>query len=196
MTDLFDRTIILGTERVLLRPLERSDLDAYIRFSETEPETWKFSLVSPVGKEQMTTYVEQALLDRERKTAYPFTVIDKASGNIIGSTRFYDVNLAFGYTQLGYTWYGEQYRGTGLNRHAKFLLLRFAFEDLQLERVEFRADATNARSIAAMKKIGCTVEGILRSHMPNLNGGRRDSIVLSILKSEWDNGLLSIDSEH
>lgn len=91
--------------------------------------------------------------------------------------------------QLGYTWYGKDFQGTGLNKQCKFLLLEFAFEKLGMERVEFRADNNNARSIAAMKSIGCTVEGVLRSHMPDSFGGRRDSIVLSILKKEWENGV-------
>jgi len=192
MEDLFSRRIVLESDQVVLRPLETGDLASYIRYAETEPETWKYSLVSAAGKEQMTAYVRQALNDRENKTAYPFTVFDKATGAMIGSTRFYDIHLPFGYTQLGYTWYGEAYRGTDVNKHCKYLLLRFAFEDLLLERVEFRADATNARSIAAMKKIGCTVEGVMRSHMPNLSGGRRDSIVLSMLKAEWQQGILKI----
>jgi len=186
MNNFFTRNIVLETDDVMLRPLELSDLEAYIAFAETEPETWIYSLVAAHGKENMTAYVNQALKDREQEKSYSFTVIDKSTGRIIGSTRFYDINLAFGYTQLGYTWYGKAYRGTGVNRQCKFLLLQFAFEDLGLERVEFRADASNARSIAAMKKIGCTVEGIMRSHMPNQNGGRRDSIVLSILKDEWE----------
>ena len=87
---------------------------------------------------------------------------------------------------MGYTWYGKKFHGTGLNKHCKFLLLQFAFEALQLERVEFRADNRNERSIAAMKSIGCKVDGILRNNMPTAEGNvRRDSIVLSILKDEW-----------
>jgi len=192
MNNFFTRNIVLETDDVMLRPLELSDLEAYIAFAETEQETWIYSLVAAHGKENMTAYVNQALKDREQEKSYSFTVIDKSTGRIIGSTRFYDINLAFGYTQLGYTWYGKAYRGTGVNRQCKFLLLQFAFEDLGLERVEFRADASNARSIAAMKKIGCTVEGIMRSHMPNLNGGRRDSIVLSILKKEWESSVKAL----
>jgi RimJ/RimL family protein N-acetyltransferase len=88
--------------------------------------------------------------------------------------------------QLGYTWYGKDFQGTGLNKHCKYLLLQFAFETLGMERVEFRADKNNSRSIAAMKSIGCVVEGVLRSQMPKYNTTeRRDSIVLSILKGEW-----------
>jgi len=87
--------------------------------------------------------------------------------------------------QLGYTWYGKDFQGTGLNKHCKYLLLSFAFENIGMERVEFRADNNNARSIAAMKSIGCKVDGVLRSNMPKREGGRRDSIVLSVLKDEW-----------
>ncbi|MFY8004207.1 MAG: GNAT family N-acetyltransferase, partial [Chitinophagaceae bacterium] len=79
----------------------------------------------------------------------------------------------------------KKFQGTGINVHCKYLLLQFAFEKMQMERVEFRADANNSRSIAAMKKIGCKVEGVLRSHMPTLQTKRRDSIVLSILRKEW-----------
>ncbi len=100
--------------------------------------------------------------------------------------RFYDINVPFKTLQLGYTWYGKKFQGTGLNKHCKYLLLSFAFETLGMERVEFRADNNNERSIAAMKSIGCKVEGVLRSNMPTREDGiRRDSIVLSILKDEW-----------
>ena len=81
----------------------------------------------------------------------------------------------------------EQSSGTGLNKHCKYLLLSFAFERLGFERFELRADNNNERSIAAMKSIGCKVDGVLRSNMPTREGKRRDSIVLSILKDEWFN---------
>jgi RimJ/RimL family protein N-acetyltransferase len=116
---------------------------------------------------------------------YPFIVFDKIAGTYAGSTRFYDIQLAASTTLIGYTWYGFQFQRTGLNRHCKFLMLSYAFERWGMERVEFRADVRNLRSIAAMKAIGCVEEGILRSHMPTETGTRRDSIVLSILKSEW-----------
>ena len=96
------------------------------------------------------------------------------------------IQLPFKTLQLGYTWYGKDFRGTGLNKHCKFLLLQFAFEILGMERVEFRADNNNERSIAAMKSIGCKVEGVLRNHMPTFGSeARRDSIILSILRNEW-----------
>lgn len=177
---------ILEDDFVLLRPLEESDLDNLLEISLNEPETWEYSLVRANGKENLENYIQLALKARANKTEFPFVVFDKKSGKYAGSTRFYDINLPFKTMQLGYTWYGKEFRGTGLNKHCKFLLLQFAFETLGLERIEFRADNNNLQSIAAMKSIGCKVEGVLRNHMPTFGGDkRRDSIILSILRTEW-----------
>jgi RimJ/RimL family protein N-acetyltransferase len=186
MITTFPPNTILEDDAVLLRPLEESDVENLLEFSNNEPETWKYSLIQVDGKENLTNYIELALKARENNTEYPFIVFDKKSGKYAGSTRFYDINLAFKTLQLGYTWYGKEFRGTGLNKHCKFLLLQFAFETLGMDRVEFRADNNNQRSIAAMKSIGCKVEGVLRDHMPTYNSDvRRDSIILSILRQEW-----------
>jgi RimJ/RimL family protein N-acetyltransferase len=182
----FSDNIILEDDLVLLRPLQESDVENLLEISINEPETWKYSLVGADGKENLINYIQSAIKAREEKREFPFIVFDKKSQKYAGSTRFYDIQLAYKTAQLGYTWYGSAFRGTGLNKHCKFLLLQFAFETLGLERVEFRADNSNERSIAAMKSIGCKVEGVLRSHMPTTNSEvRRDSIVLSILKDEW-----------
>jgi RimJ/RimL family protein N-acetyltransferase len=179
---------VLEDDRVLLRPLKETDLEIFLPFALNEPDTWKYSNVSAKGKDGMSAYVQTAIAARTEGSQYPFIVYDKQTGEYAGCTRFYDIQPALQTLQLGYTWYGEKFRGTGLNKHCKFLLLQFAFEVLSGERVEFRADARNERSIAAMKSIGCKVEGILRSNMPLEDGGpRRDSIVLSILKNEWEN---------
>lgn len=183
--NIFSGNIILEDERVLLRPLAESDDELLLPFAMNEPELWKYSMVSPAGAEGMKSYIESALKNKKAGTEYPFIVFDKKQNAYAGSTRFYDIQQSFLTTQLGYTWYGKEFQRTGLNRHCKFLLLRFAFEQWGLERVEFRADANNNRSIEAMKAIGCKVEGILRNHMPTYTGVRRNSIVLSILKDEW-----------
>lgn len=183
----FSEQTILEDNVVLLRPLQHSDVENLLEISENEPETWEYSLVRANGKANLINYIQIAIEAKAKGTEFPFIVWDKKSGKYAGSTRFYDINFNFKTLQLGYTWYGKAFRGTGLNKHCKFLLLQFAFETLGMERVEFRADNNNVRSIAAMKSIGCTVEGILRSHMPTIEDSvRRDSIVLSILKSEWE----------
>ena len=177
----------LEDERVLLRPLEANDYDNLLPFALNEPTLWKYSLITAAGEEGLRNYLQIALEAKQQEKEFPFIVFDKQSNAYAGSTRYYDINLPFETLQLGYTWYGNKFHGTGLNKHCKYLLLKFAFETLGMQRVEFRADANNARSIAAMKSIGCKVDGILRANMPKREGGRRDSIVLSILKDEWFN---------
>ncbi len=178
-------TVTLEDDRVLLRPLEESDYENLLPFALNEKGLWFYSLVRPEGEEGLKNYLDIAFREKKAGKEFPFIVFDKKFNEYAGSTRFYDINLPYKTIQLGYTWYGKKFHGTRLNKHCKFLLLQFAFENLGLERFELRADARNERSIAAMKSIGCKVDGILRSHMPTAEGGRRDSIVLSILKDEW-----------
>ena len=184
----FSADYVLENNFVLLRPLKEDDFENLLPFSLNEPEIWKYSLIQAGGEENLKHYIEIAAKAREEKKEYPFIVFDKRQIKYAGSTRFYDIQLSNKTLQLGYTWYGKKFQGTGLNKHCKYLLLEFAFEKMQMERVEFRADNNNARSIAAMKSIGCIVEGVLRSNSPTfIDGKRRDSIVLSILRGEWTN---------
>lgn len=191
MDNHFDPTkdYVLEDDCVLLRPLTEEDCNNLLLFSLHEPEIWKYSLVPVAGEENLKNYIHTALQARRDGKEYPFIVFDKRTQEFAGSTRFYDIQLSQKTLQLGYTWYGKKFQGTGLNKHCKYLLLQFAFEQAGMERVEFRADNTNERSIAAMKSIGCTPEGVLRSNTIKADGKRRDSIVLSILKNEWDNGV-------
>jgi len=176
---------ILEDERVLLRPVKEEDWSNFTNLPETSPEIWQYSLMAIQNKEDLKAYFQEAIISRKNGNSYAFIVFDKLTNEWVGCTRFYDIQLKSQSTQLGYTWYKTSVWGSGLNAHCKYLLLQFAFDQLGFERVEFRADYDNKRSIAAMKKIGCTEEGVLRNHLPKPNGGRRDSIVLSILKKEW-----------
>lgn len=185
--DITKQEIILQNNKVLLRPLEENDLEHFLYFSLNEPEIFKYSVISPGGSgENMKKYITDYIKQKQAGKEYAFVVIDKTTNSYAGCTRFYDIQPENNTTQLGYTWYGKAFQRTGLNRNCKLLLLEFAFEKWGMERVEFRADAQNERSIKAMQAIGCTVEGILRScvNLP-LQNRRRDSIVLSILKNEW-----------
>ena len=183
----FDVTadFILQNERVLLRPLVQEDAVFLSPYVKEESTLWKYALTPITTDQEFEQYIATAVETRHLKSAYPFIVFDKLQNKYVGSTRFYDIQLNNSSTQFGYTWYSESTWGTGLNEHCKLLLLEFAFETIGFERVEFRADNRNKRSIAAMKKIGCTEEGILRNHLPTSDGTRRDSIVLSMLKEEW-----------
>lgn len=184
----FSEEYILENEIVRLSPLTANNFSHLSSFSINEPNLWTYSLISASGLINLKKYIEVALQGRSDNHSYPFVVFDKRSNKFAGTTRFYDYQPQHKTVQLGYTWYGKEFQGTGLNKNCKLLMLEFAFEKLDLERVEFRADAKNAQSIAAMKSIGCIVEGILRNNC----GGptrRRDSIVLSILKNEWFEGV-------
>ncbi len=184
-----NKNYILEDDRVLLRPLQQEDTIHLLPFALQEPELWKYSLVSAAGEEGLQNYLNITFKARTEGREYPFIVFDKRTNEYAGSTRFYDIQNELQTLQLGYTWYGKKFQGTGLNKHCKYLLLSFAFEKIGMERFELRADNNNERSIAAMKSIGCKVDGILRSNMPKREGGRRDSIVLSILKDEWFGGV-------
>ena len=188
----FTKNYVLEDERVILSPATMPIIEALKEYVNNEPEIWKYSLVGINNIDDFNGYFELAIEARKQKTAYPFVVFDKQLNKYVGSTRFYDIQLAFETTQLGYTWYSKQVWGTKLNQHCKYLLLQFAFDQMNLKRVEFRADNDNKRSIAAMKKIGCIEEGVLRSHLPRPDGSRRDSIVLSITKDDWDSNVKSL----
>jgi len=185
----FTKEIILENERVLLRPLQLSDSSLLAHYVNEEPDLWKYSLMAINNSADLENYIQTAIEARAQKTSYAFIVFDKLLNEYVGCTRLYDIQLAFQTTQIGYTWYSKKCWGTKLNENCKYLLMEFAFDQMSFERVEFRADNNNKRSIAAMQKIGCTIEGVLRNHLPMPNGKRRDSIVLSILKEEWNTSL-------
>lgn len=189
---MINHDLILENQTVLLRPLELSDFDHLLYFSRNEPELWKYSLEPASGAENLHKYIRKAVHAKATGREFPFVVFDKSTQRYAGSTRFYDIQPDFQTLQLGYTWYGKDFQGTSLNKNCKLLLLTYAFETLGMHRVEFRADNNNERSKAAMRSIGCQVDGVLRSNMPIYQSDRRrDSIVLSILRDEWLGGVKS-----
>jgi RimJ/RimL family protein N-acetyltransferase len=181
--------IVLQDQRVQLTPLTMKDYESLLPFALHEPGLWDYSPWPIAGAENFRQYLSIACKGFETGESLPFVVYDKSKNIVAGSTRFYDIQEKAKAVQLGYTWYGKDFQGTGINAHCKYLMLQFAFETWQMERVEFRADARNAQSIAAMKKIGCVEEGILRSAVPSNLGGRRNTMVLSILKQEWQSSV-------
>jgi RimJ/RimL family protein N-acetyltransferase len=185
----FNENYTLENDVVRLSPLQESDFDRLVNFSIHQPDLWHYSLIQANSPDNLKNYIQKAMEERAARKSYAFIVFDKRTNQYAGSTRFYDIQIENASLQLGFTWYGKEFQGTGLNKNCKYLLLEFAFEKLNMERVEFRADNDNLRSINAMKSIGCVVEGILRSNMYKPNGDRRDSIVLSILKNEWNSGV-------
>ena len=188
MTFNFKEKYILENEVVLLEPLSMNHFDALVQFSINEPELWSFNANGPDSQENLKKYIEKALSQKEKLVEYPFIVFDKIKNKVAGSTRYYNISLETKNLEIGFTWYGKEFQGTLLNKNCKYLLLEFAFEKMNLERVGFRANNLNKRSINAMKSIGCIEEGVLRNFSTDAKGERIDAIVLSIIKSEWFSG--------
>ena len=181
----FKEDYILENDIVCLQPLQVTDYEKLVEFSINEPELWSFNANGPDNPENLKKYIDKALSQKEKQLEYPFVVFDKTKNKIAGSTRFYNINLDAKHLEIGFTWYGKEFQGTSLNKNCKFLILEFAFEKMQLERVGFRANNLNVRSINAMKSIGCVQEGIMRNFSTDAKGERIDAIVLSIIKNEW-----------
>lgn len=181
----FENDYVLENNKIILRPMVESDFALLLEYSINEPDIWKYNGNEPNNAENLKRYIEKALNNRRMKIDYPFTVIHKADNKVIGSTRFYSINLINKTVELGFTWYGKKYHGTYVNKNCKFLLLEFAFEQLKMERVGFRANSLNIPSISAMKSIGCVEEGVLRNFSIDVNGNNINATVLSILKNEW-----------
>lgn len=180
---------ILENERVLLSPLKLGHIDKLSEIS-NEQNIWTYFIENGKGFKNLTNYVQSTINNRKSEKEYPFVVFDKIKNKYAGTTRFYDYLYDLKNIKLGHTWYGKEFRGTGLNKHCKYLLFEFAFEKLGLERIGFGAHIENKISILAMESVGCKKEGVLRGFLPAMEGhGRSDIVLLSILKNEWDNNI-------
>lgn len=135
--------------------------------------------------ESLKTYVETALENYHLQTAFPFIVFDKRVGKYAGSTRYMNIDWRNRVLEIGSTWIGREFQGTGLNRAMKNLMLDYGFDELGFEKVEFRIDERNVRSRMAVEKLGARLEGILRSNVFLLDGFKRNTCCYGILKTEW-----------
>jgi RimJ/RimL family protein N-acetyltransferase len=136
-------------------------------------------------KKALEEFISLALEERQRGSSYPFVVYDKEKMAAAGSTRYGNISWKDKRIEIGWTWLGVDFQRTGLNRACKHALLKYAFETLDMERVEFKTDVSNQQARRALLKIGAKEEGILRSHSVMQDGRRRDTIYYSMLKNEW-----------
>ena len=135
--------------------------------------------------DKLKEYVQTAVDGYYHKTTIPYIIYDKTKNLYAGSTRFGNINWHNKVLHIGWTWIGKEFQGTGINKHMKFLMLQYAFEELNFEKVEFRIDERNTQSRKAIEKIGATLEGILRSDTVMIDGFRRNTCCYAILKEEW-----------
>jgi RimJ/RimL family protein N-acetyltransferase len=150
-----------------------------------DDDIWRWTLNHPRSEDDFRRYVEEALEKEAEGAALPFATTEAATGRVIGSTRFHNIERRHRRVEIGYTWIAPPWMRTPVNTEAKYLMLRHAFETLGCVRVEFRADALNERSRNAILRLGATQEGILRRHMLNDAGRFRDTVYFSILDDEW-----------
>jgi RimJ/RimL family protein N-acetyltransferase len=135
---------------------------------------------------ELDKYMDETVNQRMLGYSYPFLVIDKKNNEIAGSTRFGNIQFNNKRLEIGWTWYGKPYRGTGLNKACKFELLKYAFETMGFRRVQFSADTRNIRSQKAIIKLGATKEGVFRANYIDTFGVSRDDVYFSIIHSEWN----------
>ena len=182
----FTENIILENERVLLRPLTVMDFENLKAAAATDENLLRYSPLTIETSEKLAFYIENAFVLRTKQDRYTFSVFDKKANQYAGSTSFYAISNKDERIAIGATWIGKPFQRTGLNRNMKFVMMQYAFETLNCERVELHTDARNQRSRQAIKGIGGVEEGILRHFTVMSDGFRRDTVCFSILKEEWE----------
>lgn len=146
---------------------------------------WDLWYTSVPNVDSIEQYIADALAEQARGNALAFTVVDKNSGKIIGSTRFCHADQVNQRVEIGYTWYAASFQRSSVNTECKQLLLTHAFETLGAIAVEFRTHWHNQQSRTAIARLGAKQDGVLRNHTQMGDGAYRDTVVFSIINSEW-----------
>lgn len=178
------KPVVLDGNHVTLEPLARAHL-AELAEATRDGELWKLWYTRIPAPEAVGDYIDAALELREHAGAMPFAVRHKDSGVVIGSTRYLNVDEAHHRLEIGNTWYARRVQRTALNSECKLLLLQHAFESLDAIAVEFRTHWHNRASREAIARLGAKQDGVLRQHQRAPDGTYRDTVVFSILNSEW-----------
>ncbi len=176
--------IQLENDRVLLLPFEdkRNEELKEIIF---DKEIWKFMGMNINNEQGFKNYIAKTIKDKNNRLCYPFLVIDKQNNKVAGCTRYGNVNTANKKCEIGWTWYGEDFQGTGLNKACKYELLKFGFETIGFRRIQFSTDIENLRSQKAIENLGAQKEGIFRNNNVAPSGESRTDVYYSIIKEEW-----------
>lgn len=176
--------MILDGASVVLEPLETTHEAALIEAA-SDGELWNLWFTRIPAPDTAAAYINKALETREHSGAMPFVVRDKLTNEIVGSTRYCNVDEVHQRLEIGYTWYAKRAQRTMINTECKLLLLTHAFEQLSAIAVEFRTHWHNLVSREAISRLGAKQDGVLRNHQKNPGGGYRDTVVFSIIESEW-----------
>ena len=178
--------VTLSGKRVRMEPLDiERHWDGLLAIG-LEPTLWRYMIPDVKDAASLRAYLDTAARELEEGRSLPFATIDVESGRVAGSTRFGNLDAHNRRVEIGWTFVGKEFQRSHVNTEAKYLMLRHAFEVLNCVRVEFKANALNERSRAAMERIGTTYEGTLRKHMIRDTGEWRDSVYYSVLDREWE----------
>ncbi len=181
---MIDFDLQLETADILLRPVAESDLDK-MRPLTRDAEMWKWFTYNLSNDDELTQWFNAALKEMRQQKRLAFTVVEKTSGQLAGSTSLGNIVLRDKRVEIGWTWIGKPFQGKGINQQSKFLLLDYCFKQ-GFERVEFKTDVLNTYARRAMEKMHFVEEGVLRSHTLMAHGRRRDTIFYSVLRGDWD----------
>lgn len=184
VVDMVVSPLTLEGVYVRLEPLSEAHLDSLAEVGLDE-ELWRWIPTPVRTRQEMLAYIQLALNEQQRGVSLPFAIVDKATSRPIGSTRYGNIERTHHRVEIGWTWVAANWQRTPINTEAKYLLLEHAFESLGCLRVELKTDSLNARSRAAILRIGAQEEGIFRNHMITESGRIRHTVYFSIIDSEW-----------
>jgi RimJ/RimL family protein N-acetyltransferase len=176
--------VTLERDHVALRPLTVEDATA-LAAAAADGELWQLWYTSVPTPDGAPAYVAAALERQETRGELPFAVVRAADGVVVGTTRFCNPFPSDRRLEIGYTWYAASAQRTAVNTEAKYLLLTHAFEVLHAIAVEFRTHWLNHQSRRAIERLGAKQDGVLRNHRIMPDGSYRDTVVYSIIESEW-----------
>lgn len=176
--------IVIEGQHVRLEPLTHAHTEALIAAA-GDGEIWKSDVTIVPSADTINKYIEEAIRGLERGAELPFAIVSKATGGVVGTTRFYEIMPADRRVAIGYTWLARSAQRTPVNTETKLLLLEHAFDYWKCVRVEFITDVLNQQSRAAILRLGAKQEGILRNHMIMPSGRIRDSVFFSVIAEEW-----------
>jgi len=178
------RPATLEGHGVRLEPLAREHRDALAKAA-ADGELWQLWFTSVPEPQQTEAYIAQALAGRDAGHMLPFVVRELSSGAIVGSTRYHDIIKDASRVEIGWTWYAKRWQKSHVNTACKLLLLDHAFDALGCKVVGLRTDNFNFASQRAIEALGAKKDGVLRHHAPRRDGTVRDSVMYSIVVSEW-----------
>jgi len=185
------KDIYLEGRLVKLIPLKKEHKNNLIKAA-SDGELWNLWYTSIPSIDTVDDYIDFALTENHAARAHAFTIIDKRTNTIVGSTRYCNA-INNNRVEIGYTWYSKTTQRTGINTECKYLLLTHAFEQLNCIAVEFRTNWHNHPSRNAIARLGAKQDGVLRNHSVDADGSYRDTVVFSIIKEEWPTVKKSLD---